>query len=198
MKKNEFMDSLKRKLRNESYEYVCQVVEYYDEIINDLIEDGISEEEAIQSLGNIDDILLNMHGDDIIEIKPHSKKSTAFIGVLLVLGFPLWGSLLAAGVLLLLSAYIVIWCIPIVTICLAFAGTISFIVGIFGAFPLFVHSIALGITQLGLSAIFGSMGIIGVILTHVVSKRIFNYSKQLTGYIKEVSIKVLRKVGAVC
>ncbi|WP_028042248.1 DUF1700 domain-containing protein [Candidatus Stoquefichus massiliensis] len=198
MKKNEFMDSLKRKLRNESYEYVCQVVEYYDEIINDLIEDGISEEEAIQSLGNIDDILLNMHGDDIIEIKPHSKKSTAFIGVLLVLGFPLWGSLLAAGVLLLLSAYIVIWCIPIVTSCLAFAGTISFIVGIFGAFPLFVHSIALGITQLGLSAIFGSMGIIGVILTHVVSKRIFNYSKQLTGYIKEVSIKVLRKVGAVC
>lgn len=198
MKKNEFMDNLKRKLKNESYEYVCQAVEYYDEIISDLIEDGVNEEEAIASLGNIDDILLNMHGDDIIEMKPHSKKSTAFIGLLLVLGFPLWGSLLAAGLMLLLSAYIIIWCVPIVTVCLAFAGTISFIVGIFGAFPLFIDSVALGLTQLGLSALFGSMGIVGIILTHAVSKRIYNYSKEMTKYIKEVSVSVLRKVGVVC
>lgn len=198
MKKNEFMEVLKKKLKNESYEYVCQVVEYYDEMISDLMEDGVSEEEAISSLGDIDDILMNMHGGDIIEIKPHSKKSTAFIGVLLVLGFPLWGSLLAAGLMLLLSAYIIIWCVPIVTICLALAGTISFIVGIFGAFPLFINSVALGLTQLGLSALFGSMGIVGIILTHAVSKRIYDYSKQLTGYIKDIFVKVLRKVGAVC
>lgn len=198
MKKNEFMDALKKKIKNESYEYVCQVVEYYDEIISDLIEDGVSEEDAIASLGSIDDILINMHGEDIIEMKPHSKKSTAVIGGLLILGFPLWGSLLAAGLLLLLSVYIIIWCIPIVTVCLAFAGVISFIVGIFGAFPLFIDSVALGLTQLGLSALFGSIGIIGIILTHAVSKRIYNYSKLLTGYIKEMFVKVLRKVGAVC
>lgn len=198
MKKNEFMDALKKKIKNESYEYVCQVVEYYDEIISDLIEDGVSEEDAIASLGSIDDILINMHGEDIIEMKPHSKKSTAVIGGLLILGFPLWGSLLAAGLLLLLSVYIIIWCIPIVTVCLAFAGTISFIVGIFGAFPLFVDSVALGLTQLGLSALFGAMGIVGVILTHVVSKCIYNYSKQITIYIKETTVSVLRKVGVVC
>lgn len=198
MKKNEFMDILKKKLKNESYEYVCQVVEYYDEIISDRIEDGMSETDAIASLGDIDDILLNMNGDDIIEMKPRSKKSTAIVGVLLVLGFPLWGSLLAAGLLLLLSAYIVIWCVPIVTVCLALAGTISFVVGIFGAFPLFMHSVALGLTQLGLSALFGSMGIIGIILTHAVSKRILGYSKQMTEYMKETSVNVLRKVGVVC
>lgn len=198
MKKNEFMDALKKKIKNESYEYVCQVVEYYDEIISDLIEDGVSEEDAIASLGSIDDILINMHGEDIIEMKPHSKKSTAVIGGLLILGFPLWGSLLAAGLLLLLSVYIIIWCIPIVTVCLAFAGTISFIVGIFGAFPLFVDSVALGLTQLGLSALFGAMGIVGVILTHAVSKCIYNYSKQITIYIKETTVSVLRKVGVVC
>lgn len=198
MKKNEFMDALKKKIKNESYEYVCQVVEYYDEIISDLIEDGVSEEDAIASLGSIDDILINMHGEDIIEMKPHSKMSTAVIGGLLILGFPLWGSLLAAGLLLLLSVYIIIWCIPIVTVCLAFAGTISFIVGIFGAFPLFADSAALGLTQLGLSALFGAMGIAGVILTHAVSKCIYNYSKQITIYIKETTVNVLRKVGIVC
>lgn len=198
MKKNEFMDILKKKLKNESYEYVCQVVEYYDEIISDRIEDGMGEADAIASLGNIDDILVNMNGDDIIEIKPHSKKSTAIISALLVLGFPLWGSLLAAGLLLLLSAYIIIWCVPIVTVCLAFAGTISFIIGIFGAFPLFIHSMALGLTQLGLSALFGSMGIVGIILTHAVSKRILSYSRQMTKYIKETSVNVLRRVGIVC
>ena len=51
MNKQQFIENLKLKLKDESYEYVCQVIEYYDEMISDLIEDGKTEQEAIESLG---------------------------------------------------------------------------------------------------------------------------------------------------
>ena len=60
MNKQQFIENLKLKLKDESYEYVCQVIEYYDEMISDLIEDGKTEQEAIESLGDINDILSQM------------------------------------------------------------------------------------------------------------------------------------------
>lgn len=199
MNKQEFMDCLKEKLKEESYEYVCQVVEYYDEMINDFIEDGKSEEEAIQCLGDIDDILKQMKSDEeVVVMKKQSKKSMALITVLLFLGFPLWGSLLAAVFLLLLSVYILLWCLPIITIAIGFVGMMCFIVGIFGSFPLFIESISLGITQLGVSAIYGAFGILGMILSYLVSKRILTYSKDLTTFVKTKSYDLLRKGKIVC
>lgn len=199
MNKEEFMDCLKDKLKNESYEYVCQVVEYYDEMINDFIEDGKSEEDAIRNLGDIDDILKQMKSeDDVIVMKKQSKKSMAFITILLFLGFPLWGSLLATVFLLLLCVYVLLWCLPIVTIAIGFVGMMCFIVGIFGSFPLFIQSISLGMTQLGVSAIYGAFGIFGMILSYLVSKRILAYSKHLTTYVKTKSYDLLRKGKIVC
>lgn len=199
MNKQQFIENLKLKLKDESYEYVCQVIEYYDEMISDLIEDGKTEQEAIESLGDINDILSQMKGEEEnIVIKKQSKKNMAFISLLLVLGFPLWGSLLATAFLCILCAYIILWCIPIMTIAVGMAGVVCFIVGIFGSFPLFFTSLSLGLTQLGVSAIYGAFGIIGLILTYLVSRKILAYSQTMTSYIKKSSYQLLRKVGVVC
>ena len=56
----------------------------------------------------------------------------------------------------------------------------------------------LGITQLGVSAIFGAVGLIGIALTYRVSGTILAYSKKMTVYVKEFSVQILRKVGVVC
>ncbi|MFR7591487.1 MAG: DUF1700 domain-containing protein [Longibaculum sp.] len=198
MNKQQFMENLTKKLKNESYEYVCQVMEYYDEMISDLIEDGKTEEQAIESLGDIDDIFHQMQDEETVVIKKQSKKSMAFISLLLVLGFPLWGSLLAAAFLLLLSAYILLWCLPIMTIAVGISGVICFIVGMFGSFPLFFASLSLGFTQFGVSAIYGAFGIMGLILTYLISRKILAYSQNMTTYIKKMSYQLLRKVGIVC
>lgn len=198
MDKKAFMDLLKKKMKDESYETVCQIIDYYEEMIDDLMEDGMSEVEAIASLGDIDDLLQETKGNENVIIKDQSKKSMAMTGVLLFLGFPLWGSLLAAVLLLILSAYILIWCVPILTGSLAIAGVICFIVGIFGSFPLFIQSLPLGITQLGMSAIFGAVGIMGVVFTSLTSRKILLWSKNITDYARKTSIQMLRKVGIVC
>ena len=134
----------------------------------------------------------------ILLFKKQSKRIWLFISLLLVLGFPLWGSLLATAFLCVLCAYIILWCIPIMTIAVGMAGDVCFIVGIFGSFPLFFTSLSLGLTQLGVSAIYGAFGIIGLILTYLVSRKILAYSQTMTSYIKKSSYQLLRKVGVVC
>ncbi len=108
---------------------------YYEEIIADLMEDGYSEEDAISKLGSIQETVANVKGnEEIIEIKKMKTTTSAWVSILLILGFPLWGSLMAAWLCLLLAAYILIWCVPIITVALGLAGSMSFIVGIFGSF----------------------------------------------------------------
>lgn len=199
MTKNEFIKKLETELKDETYNTVTQVMTYYEEIIADLMEDGYSEEDAVSKLGSIQEAVENVKGtDDVIEIRKIKTTTSAWVSVLLVLGFPLWGSLMAAALCLLLSVYILIWCIPIITIAFAIAGSLGFIVGIFGSFALFIQSLSLGMTQLGVSAIFGAIGLAGIALTYRVSGKILIYSKKMTTYVKESCIQMLRKVGVIC
>lgn len=199
MTKKEFIEKLEAELKDETYSTVTQVMTYYEEIIADLMEDGYSEEDAISKLGSIQETVANVKGnEEIIEIKKMKTTTSAWVSILLILGFPLWGSLMAAWLCLLLAAYILIWCVPIITVALGLAGSMSFIVGIFGSFVLFTESVSLGITQLGVSAIFGVVGLIGIALTYRVSGTILAYSKKMTVYVKEFSVQILRKVGVVC
>ena len=182
MTKQEFIALLTQALKEESYETVVQSVSYYEEMIDDLMENGYSEKEAIHKLGKLEDIVAQMkESDEIIEMKPIQKSHSIVLIIALVLTFPLWGSLLATFLILLLCAYMCIWLIPFVAIILTVMGVICFIIGIFGTFPLFVKSMALGITQLGVSAIFGGIGMLGIWLTmktyHVITQKSIQLAK---------------------
>lgn len=198
MTKNEFIEKLKKELQNESYQTVCQTITYYEEMIDDLVEDGYSEKEAVSKLGHLKDIVANVHGQEFIEIKKMKKSTSITMIVLLILGFPLWGALVAAGACLLLSLLILIWCIPLATVSLAISGSIAFVVGIMGGLVLFSQSVSLGITQLGLSALFGAAATIGIYLTYITTGYFWNYTKQINTYIKQWCLNGLRKAGIVC
>ncbi len=57
MSKWEFIDELCRRLRLMPVEEAQRTVMFYSEAIDDRIEDGMSEEEAVASLGSVDDIV---------------------------------------------------------------------------------------------------------------------------------------------
>lgn len=71
MNKQAFLKKLKYKLRKLKKEEREKYVEYYDEMISDIMESGISEEEAIARQGSIeqiaDDILANTNAENIRE-----------------------------------------------------------------------------------------------------------------------------------
>ncbi|MEG0366137.1 MAG: DUF1700 domain-containing protein [Coprobacillus sp.] len=198
MTKYEFVEKLKKELKNESYETVCQAITYYEEMIDDLVEDGIEENEAVSKLGSMKEILANINGQDVVEIKKMKKSTSLTVSVLLILGFPLWGSLVAAAALLILSFIIVIWCVPFTTITLGIAGCIGFIIGLIGSFILLTESLSLGLVQLGITALYGALSIIGFYLTYSLYGKFLGYTRKVWSDLKKLSLDVLRKVGVVC
>ncbi len=119
MNKQEFLSELSSRLEGLPEEDIRKSIEYYGEMIDDRTEDGLSEEEAVAALGSVEEItaqiLMDTPMPKLVKAKLRPKKSLgAWEIVLLVLGFPLWFSLLAAAFAVLLSVYIVIWVVALV------------------------------------------------------------------------------------
>ena len=60
MNKSEFLNSLEEKLKELPKDEIRKTIDYYDEMIDDRIEDGMTEEEAVKSIGNSGDIALSI------------------------------------------------------------------------------------------------------------------------------------------
>lgn len=186
MNRIEFIKSLSSQL---SYtmkpEEVRELVDYYDEIILDRMEEGLSEEEAVSKLDTPDQIIDAIKGTPL-EIKlPVSKKLTPYLFLLLVLGFPLWGSLALAASLLVLSLYLLIWCIPLITGALAFAGVFGGLVSaVLSPFAL-LDGFHIGITQLGIGLVLFGAGTLITLLTFTISRSVITFSKKFSNYLKQ-------------
>ena len=101
MRKQEFLNQLAAALAGMDREERYRTISYYDELIDDRMEDGQDEEQAVAGLGDPGQVAREL----LVEEEPAVPKATGrkvWVIVLLVLGFPLWGSLLLAGVCLLL------------------------------------------------------------------------------------------------
>ena len=114
MRKQEFLDALRKELSGLPQEDVTERVSFYEEMIDDRMEDGLSEEEAVEQVGPVSDIVTQIVSETpltkIVKERVRSeRRPSAWVTVLLVLGFPLWFPLLIAGFAVLLSVYAVIW-----------------------------------------------------------------------------------------
>lgn len=111
MTKLEFLDALYDKLSGLPDKEIEERLAFYKEMIDDGMEEGLSEEEAVQRIGEMEDILT-----EIPERKPENakqKSSSWVIIVLLILGAPLWISLLAAAFSVVIALYASLWSVII-------------------------------------------------------------------------------------
>lgn len=114
MRKQDFLDLLRQKLSGLPEEDIGERLSFYGEMIDDRMEEGMTEEEAVSAVGSVDEIVSQIVSETPIaklvkeRIKP-KRSLAAWEIVLLVLGFPLWFPLLIAAFSVLLSVYITIW-----------------------------------------------------------------------------------------
>lgn len=117
MTRAEFLNKLKNRLQAFEGAEIENWLNYYSEIIDDRMEDGQSEEEAVNSLGNIDAII-----DEILQQTPITKLAKTKLNrktlrgweiVFLILGFPLWFPLLISAVAVILSVFVSFWSVII-------------------------------------------------------------------------------------
>lgn len=80
MNKQEFLKKLKYELRKLKKEERNKYIEYYDEIISDIMERGVSEEEAIVRQGSVEKIA----GDILSNTNPSNLKIKDWRGIVLI------------------------------------------------------------------------------------------------------------------
>lgn len=164
MSKQEFLALLRKGLSGLPQDDIEERLAFYSEMIEDQIEDGLSEEDAVSAVGSIDEIVPQVVADIPLtkiakeRIKPKRRLSVGEI-ILLALGSPIWLSLGIAVFAVVLSLYVVLWSL-IASVWAIFASTaacsisgmlscIIFIIG--GNYASGVAMLAAGIVCAGLS-----------------------------------------------
>lgn len=182
MTKLEFLEELKKGLSGLPQEDIDERIDFYSEMIDDKIEEGILEADAIASIGDAQDIVSQIVAEAPIfklvkeRVKPKTKLKPLEI-VVLAVGSPIWVSLLIAFLAVVLSLYISIWAVIISL----WAVFVSFVAGGFGGI---VGGAVLSLTGNGASglALMGaSLVVLGVgILFFFVCKAATKYFLILT------------------
>lgn len=131
MNKYAFMAAVREKLGDMPHEDIERSLEYYSEMIDDRLEEGFSEEEAVAAMGTPEEVAAQIiseksddkskstradkNGDSVNKASLWRRhKFQVWEIVLLVLGIPVWFPLLAAATVIVLSVYIVVWAAVIV------------------------------------------------------------------------------------
>ena len=173
MTKHNFLAELEEKLAGLPQKDIDERLDFYSEMIDDRIEDGLSEEEAVADIGSVDDI-----AEQIIRETPlskivkkrlePSKKTETWKTALIIIGFPIWLPLIAAIFAVVLSIYATLWSV-VASIWVVFASLVGAgvggiwvgtVVAITASVPSGLFLVFSGILLLGLSILLflGSLG----------------------------------------
>ncbi len=118
MTKTEFLAQLREGLMGLPNNDIEERLSFYGEMIDDRFEEGVSEEEAVREIGNVDKVISQIIADTPLsklvkeKMKP-KKRLHAWEITLIVLGSPIWISLLVAAFAIILSLYAVLWSVLI-------------------------------------------------------------------------------------
>ena len=127
MNKRKFLSKLSDKLSNLPHSEAQERLNFYSEMIDDLIEEGLTEEQAVLKVGNADDIAREIVTDDsfndILEEKLEPKKNTTkgWQLALLIIGSPIWFSLLVAFFAVAFSLVVTLFAVSISLIAVLWA-----------------------------------------------------------------------------
>ena len=146
--KKDYLDSLAKALDCLSREKRSEILSFYQEAIDDRMEEGMSEEDAVCAMGPVESAAESILGE--LPVVPRAvaktrRKSPALLWVLAIAGSPLWIPLAFAFLLAVASVYLCIWltaaciwlvaavCMLVLPFCLylawcgAIAGTFAFV-----------------------------------------------------------------------
>ena len=157
MTKLQFLLSLNEKLSTLPKEEAEERLRFYSEMIEDRMEEGLTEEEAVAAVGSVEEIAADVAPTK--NEKPKRRLKTWEI-VLLVAGSPIWFSLLVAAFAVALSLYVSLWAV-IVSLWATFGAVAGCILGCIAAgIGFFLYgSIPSGMAMLGAGCVCAGVAI---------------------------------------
>lgn len=118
MCKQEFLAQLRKGLSGLPQRDIEERLSFYSEMIDDRMEEGLSEDEAVLAVGSVEEIVSQIIGDIPLaklakERVKGNRRLKSWEIVLLVLGSPLWLSLGIAAFAVIFSVYVSLWSVII-------------------------------------------------------------------------------------
>ena len=203
MNKAEFLEELKKSLSELPREDIEKSLEYYSEIIDDRIEDGLNESDAIAAIGEIQEISGQILRDTPFPKAPKINNREKATGVshmkiweiiLLILGFPLWFPLLIAAFSVILALYITVWAVIITLYSTDFAIIAGTFFSIFrGSIFLFEKSIPQAVFFFGTGLAFFGISVLLLFAFNKITRGIISITKKFAIQIKEFIVKSIKK-----
>ena len=194
MTKLNFVLSLNERLAGLPKDEIEEHLNFYVEMIEDRIEDGMPEEEAVAAVGTVDEI-----AEEIIahiplfkiakeKIKP-KRKPRALEIVLLAVGSPVWLPLALAAAVVMLALYISLWSI-IVSLWSVFASLVGCTIGgVVLSVVLLVSGRLVGVGMIGVSLVLAGLAILSFIGCSAATKGTVLLTKKIALTIKKRFIK---------
>lgn len=194
MNKEYFLSALRNKLSGLSQGDIQSSIEFYSEMIDERIEEGLTEEEAISKIGTVDEVATQIMSEipfsRLIKEKVKPKRNLKALEIiLLILGAPIWLSLLIALLAVILSVYIAIWSVIISLWAVAFSVAGCSLGGII-AFFIFVlqGNLWTGVAMLGAGLACIGLSILSILGCKLLTKGFLTATKKLLIGIKSLFI----------
>lgn len=116
MNKQEFLAQLRKGLSGLPQEDIEERLTFYGEMLEDRMEEGFTEEEAVAAIGDVDEIVLQTVAEIPLakiakeRIKP-KRRMKAWEIVLLALGSPIWLALGLTAAAVVFALYLALWAV---------------------------------------------------------------------------------------
>ena len=114
MNKKQFLDELRSKLVGLPDEEIDNRISFYEEMINDRIDEGKSEEEAVNEIGTVDEVIREIAKDTpLVSLVKHKMKPKRRLRgwevMLVIFSFPFWLPVVITAIALTFAAIVVMW-----------------------------------------------------------------------------------------
>lgn len=198
MKKLEFLKKLREQLWALPQEDAQRSVDYYAEMIDDRMEEGLTEEEAVAAIGDLDEIVKQILTETprppVVVERPKQRSGVrGWEILLLILGAPLWIPLVASVLSVVLSVYVSLWSVVIVLYAVAVAVGAAAIGCVIGCFFM-IGRAGMILVALGAALLCAGLAILLFLLGNLAAKGMVALTKLCWKGMKSIFERKERKV----
>lgn len=191
MTKQEFLSELRRGISGLPQNDIEERVNFYSEMIDDRMEEGLSEEEAVEGIGSVDSVVSQILSDIPLsklvkeKIKP-KKQLEAWMIALIILGTPLWFAIGITVVSALFACFVTVLSL-VVSFWAVFASIVIVAPGsiITGIAAIVAGNTLTGIVMIGIGLICAGISIFAFFICKAITKGIIFLAKKLIVLIKK-------------
>lgn len=195
MTKQEFLTRIAEKLDTLPRQEVSERLAFWGEMIDDRMEEGLSEEDAVAAVGSVDTVVTQIVADiPLVKIAKHRikrrKRLHVWETVLLWVGSPIWLSLLISAFAVVLSLYASLWAV-VISLWAVFGGLIGAGIGgvVGGIYFGCCANLLTGLTLIGSGAVCIGLSVFLFYACKTLSKGAVLLPKKLAKAIKTCFLK---------